>query len=92
MVNKYSKISYWLYALPLIYINFTIFRINLVFLNVSIIDMKRRWISMIICETNLEPNRFKVKEMFKGPPLINYFDPRTLLSWIDARVMFLDMG
>lgn len=40
----------------------------------------------------LEPNRFKVKAILKMFPLINYFDPESLLSWMDLRMLFLDIG
>eukprot|EP00347_Sterkiella_histriomuscorum_P019299 403342181 len=90
--EKYNNPVYWLYTLPLIYLNLLYFRANLSFLQMAITDMKRRRLSMIVCETHLEANRHKVKDKYKATPLINFFDPRTLLSWIDARIMYLDLG
>lgn len=92
LYSKYVNLKFWIYCIPLIYLNTALFNLALNFLFMAVIDMKRRMSCMELCEANLECNRFKVKEKNKGPPLLNYIDPRTLLSWVDARVMYLDMG
>ena len=45
-------------------VNFVIFYLNLLFIEIGVIDMKRRKFAMMAIETLLEPNRFKVKQEF----------------------------
>eukprot|EP00347_Sterkiella_histriomuscorum_P012016 403370215 len=89
---KYKSVSYWLYTLPLMIFTFIFYRANTIFLQMAITDLHRRKLNMIFCEVQLEPNRFKVKDKFLCVPLINFFDPKTLQSWLDLRIMAQDMG
>lgn len=73
-------------------INFTFFYVNLSFIEIGVIDMKRKKFMMKGLEVMLEPNRSKVKNIYRLLPLFNYFDPQTLMSWIDLRMMALDVG
>ncbi len=90
--SKYKDPLFWIYTILLIMVNFVIFYINLLFIEIGVIDMKRRKFAMMAIETLLEPNRFKVKGAFQMYPLLNYFDPQTLLSWLDSRMIMLDIG
>ncbi len=90
--SKYKDPFFWVYSSLLWTINFGIFYVNLTFIEIGVIDMKRRKFAMMAIETLLEPNRFKVKAAFQMYPLLNYFDPQTLLSWLDSRMIMLDLG
>eukprot|EP00347_Sterkiella_histriomuscorum_P012297 403369129 len=90
--SKYLSPYFWTYTACLWYLNILTYGVNLEFLRIAIIDMKRRLFSMRICENILEPNKYKIKGIFKIFPLINYFDPETLLSWMDMRQIMLDIG
>eukprot|EP00347_Sterkiella_histriomuscorum_P021036 403335507 len=90
--SKYYTVSYWFYAIPLMIFTFLFYNANFIFLWMAIIDLHRRKLNMIFCETQLEPNRFKVRDKFQAVPLINFFDPKTLQSWLDLRIMAQDMG
>ncbi|CDW82679.1 UNKNOWN [Stylonychia lemnae] len=89
---KYKSACFWIYTIMLVVVNSVTYSVNQEFLRIGMIDMKRRLFLMRICEYILEPNKHKVKGVFKVFPLINYFDPQTLLSWMDMRQMLLDVG
>ena len=93
--NEYSKYIdpyYWAYTGALILVNGLIFYSNLEFLEIGLIDMQRRKFAMMVLESMFEPNRFKIALMLKVFPLLNYYDPSTLLAWLDMRIMLLDIG
>ncbi|CDW86982.1 UNKNOWN [Stylonychia lemnae] len=90
--KKYYSPLFWVYTILLFITNFLIYYVNLVFLEIGVIDMKRKKFTMKLMEAILEPNRFKLKKYEKVFPLLNYFDPQTLLSWMDMRIMILDVG
>lgn len=75
MIAKYSSIYFWLYTVSLWYVNIITYQVNLEFLRIGVIDMKRKFFLMRVSEYILEPNKHKVKGIFKVFPLINYFDP-----------------
>ena len=54
--------------------------------------MKRRLFQMKCLQAVLETNRFKLEDEFLMMPTINYFDPQTMLSWLDHRNMIDDIG
>eukprot|EP00347_Sterkiella_histriomuscorum_P014022 403362459 len=89
---RFTQAYYWFYTTPLLIFTFTFYNANFIFLQMAIIDLHRRKLNMILCETFLEPNRFKVKDKFQAIPLINFYDPKTLQSWLDLRIMAQDMG
>eukprot|EP00347_Sterkiella_histriomuscorum_P022057 403331836 len=90
--EKYSDPVLWIYWLALVFIVRQLFWVNSYFLFIGIYDMKRRYYQMESIDAMLEPNRFKIKKNFKFYPLINYFDPQSLMSWLDLRMMVLDIG
>ncbi|CDW77518.1 UNKNOWN [Stylonychia lemnae] len=90
--QKYYNQTFWIYNILLLYFNTFIWSLNIYFLAIGNQDMKRRLVAMYQCEANLEPNRYKIKEKYRNFTLINYFDAKSLLSWMDMRMMYLDMG
>eukprot|EP00347_Sterkiella_histriomuscorum_P006140 403353915 len=88
--QKYSSKIFWVYFTSMFWVNFAVYLVNLDFLEIGVIDLKRRKFLMKILEIMLEPNRFKTS--VKVFCFVNYFDPQTLLSWMDMRVMILDVG
>ncbi|CDW77799.1 UNKNOWN [Stylonychia lemnae] len=90
--EKYRTGQFWTFNILLLYFNIMTLGTNLYFIALGSQDMKRRMVAMRSCESHLEPNRFKIKDIYKAFPLINFFDPKTLLSWMDLRIMYLDMG
>eukprot|EP00347_Sterkiella_histriomuscorum_P012590 403367986 len=89
---KYRSAQFWGYFISCFCVNMLIYMVNLTFIEIGLIDMKRRKYQMKILEIMLEPNRFKVLPKHRIFPLINYFDPQSLLSWMDIRIMALDIG
>eukprot|EP00347_Sterkiella_histriomuscorum_P005593 403356017 len=89
---KYQSASFWGYFISCFLVNTLIYVVNLNFIEIGVIDMKRRKYNMKVLEIMLEPNRFKVLPKHRIFPLINYFDPQSLLSWMDIRIMLLDIG
>ncbi|CDW89347.1 UNKNOWN [Stylonychia lemnae] len=90
--QKYLDYSFWVHNVLLLFFNTYMWSLNIYFLAMGNQDMKRRLVAMHQCEANLEPNRYKIKERFRNFTLINYFDAKSLLSWMDMRMMYLDLG
>eukprot|EP00347_Sterkiella_histriomuscorum_P000736 403374702 len=90
--EKYTDPVLWIYWLAIQYVCKRAFWVNSFFLSIGIYDMKRRFYQMEVCDTMLEPNRFKIKKNLQLYPTINYFDPQSLMSWFDLRMMVLDIG
>ena len=40
----------------------------------------------------IEPDRNNISADFSMFPLVNYFDPKSMLAWLDWRIMSLDVG
>ena len=91
-VKKYKNVGFWIYNASLFYLNYRIFEINYTFVKVALVDIKRRLFQMKCLYAMLETNRFKLEDEFLMMPTINYFDPQTMLSWLDHRNMIDDIG
>ena len=85
--NRYKNIPFWYYTLALFYVNAQTFYFNLAFLEIGVIDLKRRMLMMKVVNTIIEPNHNKRKGFLKIYPLINMFDPRSLLTWMEMRLI-----
>lgn len=70
----------------------TNFYLNLVFLVLGVVDLVRRLYFMKTLDTNLETNRFKINGYYKLLPLLNFFDPKSLISWMNMRLLLNDIG
>ena len=62
------------------------------FIEIGVIDLVRRDFIMKYLVAMLECNRFKVEGPLKLTPVLNFFDKQSLLSWMDMRIIALDVG
>eukprot|EP00347_Sterkiella_histriomuscorum_P006477 403352620 len=91
-ILKYYNWKFLLYFFCNFYINFYIYFTNTIFLDTALIDFRRRNYLMRLCEVIIEPNRLRLKQSEKIFPLINIFDKNSMLSWLDTRILTLDVG
>lgn len=89
---RYQDWSYLLYMASNFYISYLICKENTYFLDIALIDFRRRSYMMKICGIIIEPNRNRLALIDKIYPLINIFDKHSMLSWLDTRILALDVG
>ena len=75
LIPKYSSWQFWLFTISALTVNTVIYYINLLFIEIGVIDMRRRLAQMQTLNAVLETNRMKLKNYFQVFPLQNYFDP-----------------
>jgi hypothetical protein len=63
-----------------------------VFLFMAALDVKRRNYQMQLLSSALEINLQSKNKITVRLPTINFIDPASLTSWIEARTLVLDLG
>ncbi|CDW76406.1 UNKNOWN [Stylonychia lemnae] len=90
--RRYQQWQFWVFFITNFYINSFIYYHQSMFLEISLIDFRRRYYLMNQIQNLIEPNRMRLKSYEKIYPLINIFDKQSLMSWLDIRILALDIG
>ncbi|CDW86306.1 UNKNOWN [Stylonychia lemnae] len=90
--HRYIHTDFWVYTISLFYINSFIFYKNIVFMDVALIDFGRTYIVMQLMNVLLEPNRQKLNNITRNFPIINFFDKRSMLCWLDLKLLLENFG
>ena len=90
--DRYYSCKFWIFTISCALINTWIFATNILFMDIGAKWPMRKLFSMKILNALIEPNKYKKQGVIKIFPLINFIDPKTMLSWLDMRVLTQDIG
>ena len=90
--NRYKSVWFWIYFGVNFFINATVYIKSSQFIEIGVIDLVRRDFLMKNLCGMLECNRNSLEDSINATPMINIFDKQSLLSWMDMRIIALDVG
>ena len=83
---------YWLYNILIILVLTYFNIINMLFLWIAYWDANRRNFLMVKLSNSLELDFHTKNSITVRLPTINFFDTESLLSWLEARKLVLEIG
>ena len=84
--------NYWLYNGTLIAFNFVFYMLSWIFLATAYTDANRRNYIMVKLSQSLEFDFHKKDKISVRMPTINFLDTQSVLSWLKARKLTLELG